>query len=72
MPQPLPRHRRLTELEVDTVKINVIVGEADRLEASLAAGATSGGDSARLRGLPAIGYRVQGAIAGTVPGQRLD
>ena len=54
------------------MKINVIVGEADRLEASLAAGATSGGDSARLRGLPAIGYRVQGAIAGTVPGQRLD
>ena len=67
VPQPLPRHRRLTELEADTAKINVIVGEADRLETSLAAGATSGGDGRRLRGIPAVGRRTSGAVFGTDP-----
>ncbi len=67
MPQPLPRHRRLTELELDTEKVARIVGEADRLEASPAAGVTAGGDWRRLRGVPIQARRVGGAIAGSDP-----
>jgi hypothetical protein len=38
---------------------------------SPAAGATAGGDELRLRGLPAIGRGVQGAIRGSRPGANL-
>ena len=34
-----------------------------------AQGATAGGDSRKLRGIPAIGRSVAGAIDGTKPGQ---
>jgi hypothetical protein len=33
--------------------------------------ATAAGDSRKLRGIPAIGYGVTGAIPGTRPGDRL-
>lgn len=36
-----------------------------------AAGATAGGDSRKLRGIPAIGRSVTGAIPGTVPGNNI-
>lgn len=35
--------------------------------AALVRGATAGGDERKLRGIPAIGRGVTGAIAGTVP-----
>ena len=36
-------------------------------ETAVVGGATAGGDERKLRGIPAIGRGVTGAIAGTVP-----
>jgi len=44
-----------------------ILCETESAEPPTAAGTTSGGDEARLRGLPAIGRGVSGAIPGTSP-----
>jgi hypothetical protein len=67
VPQPLPRaYRRQLQAE-DLQKVARIVAEIDEAAIQSAAGATSGGDEARLRGLPAIGRNVAGAIPGANP-----
>lgn len=71
MPQPLPRAFRLQQEALDLAKVEKIVSQVEKLEASSSEGATAAGDERRLRGLPAIGRGSRGAIAGTVPGQRL-
>ena len=68
MPQPLPRAFRRKLQALDSAKVARIVGVVDAKAATdSSAGATSGGDERRLRGLPAIGRGVQGAIRGTRP-----
>ena len=71
MSQPLPRSYRSQQQAEDERKLEKILAQTAKLEPSDAAGATSGGDERRLRGLPAIGRGVRGAISGTVPGDRL-
>ena len=63
MPQPLPRAFRRQLQALDMAKIDRIVGETVEPEPSGAAGATSGGDSARLRGLPAVSRHTSGAVS---------
>lgn len=41
--------------------------ETSTTPTSLVMGATAGGDERKLRGIPAIGRGVAGAIAGTIP-----
>jgi hypothetical protein len=68
--QPLPRFRR-RELEAqDLAKVASIVAEAgpDPSLGRPVAGATAAGDGRRLRGIPAIGRGVSGAIPGSQPG----
>ena len=67
MPQPLQRHRRQTELELDVAKVDRIVGESEVVDVREEAGATAGGDGRRLRGIPAVSRGTSGAIPGTDP-----
>jgi hypothetical protein len=55
------KHRRLKEQHAR------LLARLDREDVHTAAGATAAGDPARLRGLPAIGRSVTGAIRGTSP-----
>jgi hypothetical protein len=71
VPQPLPRAFRRKLQALDQAKLDRIIAATEKAEPSNAAGSTAGGDERRLRGLPAIGRGVRGAIAGTVPGERL-
>jgi hypothetical protein len=52
---------------LDAEKVARIVAEAVEAEPSTAAGATAGGDPARLRGLPAVARGTSGAVFGTDP-----
>ena len=64
MPFPLPRAYRRQLQSEDERKIDRIVAEVGEAELpSTSKGATTGGDERRLRGLPAIGRGVRGAIA---------
>ena len=68
MPQQLPRFLADTQRIEDEKKLAKILletGEAAPPRAQV--GATSGGDPARLRGLPAIGRNVSGATVETDP-----
>lgn len=69
MPQPLPRF--LDTRAEDERKLARILLEtgASVPEPARTAGATAGGDERRLRGIPAIGRGVSGAISGTQPGR---
>ncbi|HEX5370058.1 MAG TPA: hypothetical protein VFY10_11640 [Dehalococcoidia bacterium] len=53
-------HIQRTRIELETSTTAITTGK-------LAKGATAGGDERRLRGIPAIGRGVQGAINGTRP-----
>ncbi len=66
---PLPRFLAHLQKVEDARKLARIVLEAggDEEPPKQSAGATSGGDWERLRGLPAIGRGVSGAIRGTDP-----
>ena len=60
-------YRRQLQAE-DAAKVTKIVAQAAEFEESASAvGATSGGDAARLRGLPAVSRRTSGAVSGTDP-----
>ena len=63
-----PQHLREQQAREDARKVDRIVGEAEAVDA-VPTGVTAGGDERRLRGVPAIGRGVSGAIPGTVPGQ---
>jgi hypothetical protein len=67
VPQPLPRAFRRQLAAEDSAKVERIVREAEGAAVDSVAGVTAGGDSARLRGVPAIGRGVSGAIRGTNP-----
>ena len=58
--------RAMMEAEQAAVLAKILC-ETESAEPPTAAGTTSGGDEARLRGLPAIGRGVSGAIPGTSP-----
>jgi hypothetical protein len=63
----LPRaYRRHLQAE-DERKLERILAEVVDEEPSSAAGATSGGDSRRLRGIPAVGRGCSSTITGTDP-----
>ena len=69
MARPLPRTRRLEERARDQAKIDKLLEQTAKHEAVIVAGGALPDD--RRRGIPAIGRGVRGAIAGSVPGQRL-
>jgi hypothetical protein len=51
----------------DQARLEKVLRESEFVEAEPAAGATAGGDSRGLRGIPAIGRGCAGAIPGTSP-----
>lgn len=55
----------------DARNLGRILEEVGELPDAVAAGATKAGDERRLRGVPAIGRGVAGAIPGTRPGDSL-
>ena len=64
-------YRRQLEAQ-DTAKVDRIVCAVGTMtDVVPTAGTTAGGDWQRLRGVPAIGRGVQGAIRGTRPGDSL-
>ena len=67
MSQPLRRYSRHTEAEQDRAKIAAILRHVGDPEPVRVGHATAGGDERKLRGIPAIGRGVTGAIPGTVP-----
>jgi hypothetical protein len=68
VPQQLPRFVAALQRREDDRKLMAILLETgEALPVVQAAGSTSGGDEQRLRGLPAIGRGVSGAIRGTDP-----
>ena len=76
MPQLLPRFYRLSQQRDDDRRITAIILEtgcsSDEAEAKvrgprLLSRSADGHDAARLRGLPAIGRNVSGAIRNTDP-----
>ena len=67
MVQPLPRAFRRQLQAEDAAKLDRIIREVEEREPSRSAGVTAGGDERRLRGVPAIGRGVAGAIRGTNP-----
>lgn len=72
MPQPLPRAWRRQQQALDTEKVARIVAETGATEEPRnSAGVTAAGDGRRVRGLPAIGKGVTGAIRDTRPGDGL-
>lgn len=66
VPQHLPRFLAEVERYEDQCKLARILVEAGPAPKA-AAGVTSGGDERRLRGLPAIGRGVSGALEGSDP-----
>lgn len=68
VPLPLPRAFRRQLAAEDEAKVRRIVAEVGDAEMpSSTAGATAAGDERRLRGVPAVGRGVSGAIPGTSP-----
>jgi hypothetical protein len=69
VPPRLPRFAAMAERIADARRIAEIVLEAETAEpvTSQAARSTPAGAEARLRGVPAIGRGVRGAITGSVP-----
>jgi hypothetical protein len=68
VPQPLPRFQADEERAADAAKIKGLLAELgqDDVPPELL-NATAGGDSRRLRGIPAIGRGCPGAIRGSDP-----
>ena len=60
MPQPLPRSYRHKQQAEDAAKLEKILKQTAVPESSSSAGATSGGDERRLRGLAGDRQRCQG------------
>ncbi len=58
------RHR-LEDSRNDRLKRELALGGDDKVASS--GGATAGGDERKLRGIPAIGRGVSGAVAGSSP-----
>ena len=71
MPQPLPRAFRSQQQAEDERKLEKILSQTAKLEASSTAGATAAGDKARLRGIPAVGRGTSGAVRGSDPARAL-
>ena len=69
VPHPLPRAWRRQEQAADRENLDRIVREVGDDEPPSVAGAAAPAD--RLRGIPAIGGGVSGAIRGTRPGDSL-
>ncbi len=68
VPLPLPRAFRRQLMAEDAAKLELILAElGEHEEPASAAGATAAGDARRLRGVPAVGRGVPGAIPGTNP-----
>ena len=63
MSRPLPRYLDQPDFEQKLARILIDVGEP----APPKQGATAGGDERKLRGIPAIGRGVAGAVPGTAP-----
>lgn len=63
MSQPLPRYTDEPDFQAKLARILLDVGEP----APPSTGVTAGGDERRLRGIPAIGRGVAGAVPGTAP-----
>jgi hypothetical protein len=63
----LPRFNRTTERINDQQAIAKAILESTPSETTTFQRATLAGDTRRLRGIPAIGYGVDGAIPGTNP-----
>jgi len=63
----LPRAYRRQEQSSDTEKVDRILREVGDEQPATAAGATAAGDERRLRGIPAVGRGVSGAISSTDP-----
>jgi hypothetical protein len=61
--QPLPRYAQEPDFQQKLARILLEVGEP----APPSTGVTAGGDERRLRGIPAIGRGVTGAVPGTAP-----
>ena len=63
----MPRAYRRQLQAADIQAVDRAVGETDtRTYAN-----TPGGDARKLRGIPAIGRNVRGAVPGTIPGDNL-
>ena len=68
MPELLPRYRAVEERIQDQRKIGRLLRESEAVDLpKTVARATLPGDPRRLRGLPAVGRSVSGAINGTTP-----
>jgi hypothetical protein len=67
--QPLPRSFAARQRLEDEAKIARIVGEAEEAADAKRPSTVSHASAARLRGLPAVGRNVAGAISGTSPEQ---
>ncbi len=65
----MPRAYRRQLQATDHQAVDKAVNEAGPIVHS--PGATAPGDSRKLRGIPAIGRNVQGAVPGTNPGDNL-
>ncbi len=65
----ISRQQRLAELDAHNAQLLIQFAREtdDQFVIRTTAGATPAGDERRLRGIPAIGRGVQGAIAGTRP-----
>ena len=71
MSQHRARFHRHTEAARDAQKIaRIMLETGESAPITSRAGATNGGDERKLRGIPAIGRGVTGAIPGTSPHQR--
>jgi hypothetical protein len=71
---PLNRTQRLAALDAHNAKLLARVARetGNTLPPRQAPGATAGGDQRALRGIPAIGRGVTGAITGTNPNRMPD
>ncbi len=65
----MPRSYRRQLQAQDRANVDRAVNESGPIEHT--PGATAPGDSRKLRGIPAIGRNVRGAVPGTVPGENL-
>jgi hypothetical protein len=63
-------HRIHTQHQADRIALERIIAEP--IDTIKPTKATAGGDERKLRGIPAIGRGVAGAIPGTRPGSNLD
>lgn len=68
MSHPLPRYTTEPDFHAKLARILIDVGEP--APPTTAYRATAAGDEAKLRGIPAIGRNVAGAIPGTSPHSR--